>query len=226
MKFLVLDCEACNCPEVDGQLDVKNGQAYDLGGKVIDETGKVYDGFSYVIEDVFFGMPQAMSEAYYAEKIPQYLIDMRMGRRKILNVWQVWKNVKDICKKWDVKRVVAHNAKFDMTVLNATLRYHTKSKKRYFFPYGTKVLDTMKMAKMVLGNDPNYKMWCEENGYMTNHSVPRPRFTAEILWRWFSGNPDFVEDHTGLADVDIESQIMVKCLKALRERSFVRVRIA
>lgn len=219
MKFLVLDCEACNCPKVDGQLDAKNGQAYDLGGQIIDEYGTVYDKFSCVIEDVFFGMPQAMGEAFYADKIPQYLEDMRMQKRKIMNIWDLYYLVRDKCKEWNVQAVVAHNARFDISVLNSTLRYLTKSRKRYFLPYGMKVLDTMKMAKMVLSNSSDYEEFCKKHNFMTNHPIPRPRFTAEVLWRYFTGNVDFEESHTGFEDVEIESQIMAKCLKALRTKA-------
>ena len=58
MKFLVLDGETCNTPIVNGQLEYHSGQNYDLGGKIIDEFGNVYDQFDIVIEDVFFGMPE------------------------------------------------------------------------------------------------------------------------------------------------------------------------
>ena len=48
---------------------------------------------------------------------------------------------------------------------------------------------------------------------MTNHTPPRPRKTAEILWRFLSGDNNFQEAHTGLADVEIEAQILLECLK-------------
>lgn len=219
MKFLVVDGETCNTPKVNGQLEYQDGQVYDLGGRVIDEMGKIYDEFDIVIEDVFFGMSEQMHEAYYADKIPQYLVDMRMGKRKIMGIWNVYSIIRDICKKWDIKVVVAHNARFDITTLNSTLRYQTKSKRRYFFPYGTKVIDSVKVAKMVLDNDQKYQQFCKENGYMTNHKTPRARYTAEVLWRYFSGDNSFNEAHTGLADVEIESQIFVRCLGALRNKA-------
>lgn len=219
MKFLVIDGETCNTPVVNGQLEYHDGQVYDLGGRVIDEMGNIYDEFNIVIEDVFFGMNEQMKEAYYADKIPQYLVDMRMGKRKIVGIWDAYHIVRDMCKKWDVRVVVAHNARFDITTLNSTLRYQTKSKRRYFLPYGTKVVDSMKVAKMVLDHDQNYHQFCEENGYMTNHKTPRKRYTAEVLWRYFSGDNSFNEAHTGLADVEIESQIFVRCLGALRSKA-------
>ena len=54
---------------------------------------------------------------------------------------------------------------------------------------------------------------------MTNHATPRPRFTAEVLWRYISKNNDFVESHTGLKDVEIEKEIFTKCLEALRAKA-------
>ena len=208
MKFLVIDGETCNTPIVNGQLTYEDGQVYDLGGRVIDEKGNVYDEFDIVIEDVFFGMPEQMKEAYYADKIPSYLTDMRMGKRKIVNIWQAYHIVRSMCKHWNISCVVAHNAKFDITTLNATLRYQTKSKCRWFIPYGIKIVDSMEVAKKVLKNDEDYKTFCTEHGYMTKQKSPRPRYTAEVLWKYFGKDNDFVEAHTGLADVIIEARLL------------------
>ena len=46
-KFLFMDGETAETPLRDGQLDVANGQVYDLGLMVIDENGKVYDQILY-----------------------------------------------------------------------------------------------------------------------------------------------------------------------------------
>lgn len=211
--FLVFDTETANTPIVDGQLDVLNGQVYDLGMQVVDNKGFAYDEYSIVNEDVFFGLPEAMQEAYFADKIPQYLEDMRMGKRKIMNTWQMYKLVREVCEKWDIKACIAHNARFDIKVLNSTLRYQTKSKRRFFFPYGMPIWDTMKMANDTICKQSRYVKFCEENGYMTNHKVPQPRKTAEILWRYLTGDNNFVEEHTGLADVEIEAQIFAECVK-------------
>lgn len=219
MHFLVIDGETCNTPVIDGQLDVKNGQVYDLGGAVIDEYGTEKERFSVVNEDVFFRMPNQMNEAYYSEKIPQYLEDMRMGNHKIVDTWGMYKVVKDLCEKYDIQAIVAHNSRFDVQALNATIRYQTKSRKRYFLPYGVRIIDSLKLAKKVFGTDPQYIAFCQENGYMTNHTTPRPRLTAEVLWRYISKDNDFIESHTGLRDVEIEKEIFTKCLEALRVKA-------
>ena len=47
--------------------------------------------------------------------------------------------------------------------------------------------------------------------YLTKNG--RKRYTAEILYRFISGNNEFTEEHTGLADVLIEKEILVECLR-------------
>ena len=211
--YLVFDTEVANCPKIDGQLDVANGQFYDLGLQIVDKQGFVYDEYSIVNEDVFFGMPQAMQEAYFADKIPQYLEDMRMGKRKILNTWQIYRLIHKLCEEYDIKACIAHNARFDIKVVNATLRYQTKSKCRWFFPYEMPVWDTMKMANDTICKQKRYIEFCKRNGYMTNHPTPQVRKTAEILWRYLTNDNEFEESHTGLEDVMIEAQIFAECVK-------------
>lgn len=216
-KYLFMDSETAETNMIDGQLDVTNGQVYDLGLMVIDENGKVYDQISMVNEDVFFRMPQSMQEAYFADKIPQYLEDMRMGKRKIVNSWQMYKTFAEMCKKYDVTAVVAHNAFFDVKVLNSTMRYQTKSRVRWFLPWGIEIIDTLRLAREVFGTDPSYIEWCKENGYMTKHETPRPRLTAEILYRYITGDNNYIESHTGLEDVTIEKEIFLKCMERMGE---------
>ena len=218
-KYLMMDCESAETPKIDGQLDVKNGQAYDLGLRVIDETGKVYEEVSLINEDVFFGMPESMQEAYYASKMPQYLEDMRMGKRKIVDTWRMYQIFHRLCKEHNIEGVIAHNAFFDINVLNATIRYQTKSRCRWFLPWGIEIIDTMKLARNTFAKDPKYVSWCVENGFMTNHKVPRPRLTAEILYRYITNDLQFEEKHTGLEDVQIETEIFLKCLERMGEQS-------
>lgn len=211
--YMVFDTEVANCPKVDGQLATSCGQVYDFGLQVVDNEGYVYEEMSFVNEDVFFGLPQAMQEAYFADKIPQYLTDIRMGKRKIVNTWQMYKIIRELSQKYDIKAFIAHNARFDVRVLNSTLRYQTKSKRRYFFPYGIPIWDTMTMANDTICKQSNYQKFCLDNGYMTNHKTPQVRKTAEILWRFLTGDNTFEESHTGLEDVQIEAQIFAECVR-------------
>ena len=213
-KYLVFDGETTNTPRNEkGQLDTSAGQVYDLGGQVIGESGKIYDHFNLINEDVFYKMPYAMREAYYKDKMPQYVQEIKEGKRQVVNTWQMWHIFNQMCKTYNVIAVVAHNIKFDIATLNATMRYQTKSKKRFFLPYGMPILDSMKMANEVIGKTKEYIDFCTVNNYMTNHPIPRPRLTAEVLYRFLTNNNTFEEAHTGLADVQIESEIFLECLR-------------
>lgn len=215
MNVLVIDGETCETMrDANGQLDTSNGQVYDLGGEVVNvESGTILDSFSLVNYDVFFKMPEAMEKAYFAEKIPKYKEEIKQGKTKTVTTWTMWRTVLEMCKKYDVKAIVAHNAWFDVRTLNSTIRYQTKSKKRFFLPYNIPIMDTMKMSEKVICKTKEYVNFCKTNNYMTSHSTPRPQKTAEVLWRFLSGDNDFQEEHTGLADVEIEAQIFLECVR-------------
>lgn len=212
--YVVVDTETANTPTINGKLESKDGQVYDLGAWVIDEDGNKIEHLSLVNRDVFFGMKDAMRTAYYAEKIPQYMRDIWDKKREVVNTWQMWSHFNFICRKYNVSGIIAHNACFDRRVLNSTIRYQTKSKKRFFFPYGIPVIDSMKMAQATICKSDDYISFCKENGYMTKHTTPRPRASAEVLWRYLSNDNEFQEEHTALSDVEIETEIFLKC-KAL-----------
>lgn len=202
-KFIVLDTETAN--------SIDDPMCYDVGFAVIDETGKVYESHSYVIADIFLDEKKMMKEAYFADKIPQYWEDIKNGKRQLRRFKTVKKILKDVCDQYCVKIIVAHNARFDNRSLNLTQRWLTSSKGRYFFPYGVKIWDTLKMAREVFGKDDDFGKFCCENGYLTKRG--QRRYTAEILYRYLTNNNDFVESHTGLEDVMIEKEILVECLK-------------
>ena len=67
----------------------------------------------------------------------------------------------------------------------------------------------MKMARQALKNNIEYDNFCYNNGYLTKRGCKR--YTAEILYRFLTGQNDFVERHTGLEDVLIEKEIFSFC---------------
>ena len=201
-KFIVIDTETAN--SIDDPI------VYDIGFAVVDRTGKVYETHSYAIADVILDS-EMMSTAYYAEKLPQYWEEIKNGKRLLRHFKTVKMILADVCKQYDIKVVVAHNARFDYRSLNLTQRYITSSKYRYFFPYGIKIWDTLKMSREVLKENEDYTQFCEDNGYITKNN--QKRFTAEILYRFITGDNEFIEKHKGIDDVLIEKDIFAYCLR-------------
>lgn len=200
--YLTIDTETAN--------GLDDPMMYDLGGAIHDKCGRVYETFSFVIYDVFCADRELFNTAYYAEKRPMYEAQIAAGQRKIVSIYTARKYVADLCKKYNVKAIIAHNARFDYRSTNYTIRYVTKSKTRYFLPYGIPMWDTLKMAQDTICQQPTYRRWCERNGYCLKNG--KPRATAEILYQYITQNTGFVEEHTGLEDVLIEKEIFAKCM--------------
>ena len=211
--YLTIDTETAN--------GLDDPMMYDLGGAIHDKCGRVYETFSFVIYDVFCADRALFDTAYYAAKRPMYEAQIAAGQRKIVSIYTARKHVADLCKKYNVKAIIAHNARFDYRSTNYTIRYVTKSKTRYFLPYGVPMWDTLKMAQDTICQQPTYRRWCERHRYCMKNG--KPRATAEILYQYITQNVDFIEDHTGLEDVLIEKEIFTNCFrqhKAMRKLAF------
>ena len=207
---IVLDTETANTIQDENGLDMTNVLFYDLGFQLVDSHGRTYGKkFSFVNSDIFTHEAELMQSAYYAKKIPQYRADLASGKRILANTYEIRKALVDLINKYDCKFVCAHNARFDYNSLNNTQRWTTKSRFRYFLPYGLEWWDTLKMARSVMGKMPTYQRFCAENGYTTK--TGKPRFTAEICYRFITKDNTFVESHTGLEDVEIETEILRYC---------------
>ena len=220
--YLIMgDTETCNTRMEDGKLDMRDVLVYDFGFVVCDKHGRVYERYSFIIKEIFFGMKDLMKTSYYAEKLPQYYEEIRNGQRKVVSLYEARQVLANVMKKYNTNIFVAHNARFDDNALKVTERYITKSKYRYFLPFGTEIWDTMKMANDTICKQKAYKKFCEENGYLTKNGQVRK--TAEILYRYITRNNDFIESHTGLEDVMIEKEILVHCFrqhKAMRKKLY------
>lgn len=201
--FLTIDTETAN--------GLDDPMMYDIGGAVHDKQGRVYETFSFVIYEVFCADRALFDTAYYAEKRPMYEAQIADGQRKIVSIFTARKMIADLCKRYNIKAIIAHNARFDYSSTNKTLRYVTKSKYRYFLPYGIPMWDTLKMAQDTICKQKTYIEWCKENDYCQKNG--KPRATAEILYRYIKGDNEFIEDHTGLEDVLIEKEIFAKCMR-------------
>lgn len=209
----VLDTETANGFIENEKLNLNFSLVYDIGYQIIDKKGNVYISRSFAIREIFLDK-SLMTSAYYAEKIPQYWEEIKTGQRELVNFFTARKIFFADCEKYNVTTVSAHNARFDLNALNNTARLLTGSKCRYFFKYNTEIWDTLKMSRDVFNTLKGYQYFCKSNNYMTKHKKPQCRLTAEILFRYITGNNEFIEKHKGIDDVIIESQILIYLLRS------------
>ena len=194
---LVLDVETANITE--------DALVYDLGFGVYDKKGNEYESYSFIIRDIFDNEKDLMKSAYYAKKLPQYYEDLENGTRERKYLLETKKIIREVMEKYNIKEVYAYNANFDLTALNKTIRYVTKSKVRYFFPFGTQICCIWNMACQVLCTQRTFLKQLvvnEKENFLTS---------AERVYSYITNQKDFKESHTGLEDVRIEAKIMAKC---------------
>lgn len=219
--ILILDTETANL-EPSETVKRGNNLTYNIGWSVITPcNGEVLEQRSYLAEEIFVGERERMASCYFAEKIPQYYDGLWVGEYELASFFDILLDLYHSCKEYEVTAICAHNAAFDVDALNTTLRYLTGLDYIRALPEGIEIWDSMKMASSVFGNRPTYRKFCEENGFMTKHATPRVRLSAEVLYRFIINDVDFVEEHTALADVLIETEIVLACYRS--HKHFERV---
>ena len=203
--LMVLDVETTNNNMEKGAKN--DGLVYDIGFVVCDKQGNIYCKRSYAVQEIF-DWTELMSTAYYYKKLPKYYERLANNKMYKNSIWHIRKVIKEIMQIFNITEVYAYNANFDYTTLNNTVRYLSGSACRWFFPYGTKICDIWHIACQVLGTQKTFQ-WenvrNERGNLITN---------AERMFAYLAQEFDFQEEHTGLADAIVETQILTRCFKS------------
>ena len=208
-KFLILDTETCN--------SVEEPLPYDIGYAICDRRGTICVERSFVVAETFLDMADVMKSAYYAEKIPRYWEDIKSGKRVLKSFYNIRKQIHEDIKKYNVKKIGAYNMSFDRKALDLLTRWVTKSRFRWFFPFGMKYFCIWHMACQTLLNTKTYIDFAEKNGLIS--PADNVLTSAEACYKFLTKNVDFTESHTGLEDVQIEVEIMARCYKTHKKMS-------
>jgi hypothetical protein len=203
--YLVVDTETAN--------SVEQPLPYDIGWAICDKQGRIYERRSFVVAEVFCDMVETMKSAYYSAKIPQYWNDLKAGTRKLKGMWDIRKTMIADMKIYNVKAVCAYNMGFDKRALNNLMRYVSKSWKRWWFPFGTEFLCIWNYACNTILNKATYIDFAIRNSDKMVSKSGNIITSAEAAYRYLIDDISFVEQHTGLEDVEIEVQILANCLK-------------
>lgn len=198
MKIVVFDTET---------VDTEHPYCYNVGLVIFDtDEMRVLTKREYVIEQVWHN-PMLFSTAYYADKRPVYVSRMK-GRKIKMSKWGfVCREMQTIFDTFDVKLAFAYNSSFDERVFNFNCDFfHTLN------PFDNiPIKDIIPFVHNKIGFTPKFKNFCEDNELFTesgNYSA-----NAENVYRFISQNKEFTEEHTALADSEIELEILLECIK-------------
>ena len=199
-NFIVIDTETAG--------SVNYPLPYDCGYKVMNRKGEVLAIRSYVVAEIYCDEPDMMKSAYYVEKLPQYAADLRTGKRTLAKLATIRRQVLADMENFKTTVVYAYNMNFDRRALNNVQKFVTK-KYSIFFPENTEFRCIWNMACQVLLARPSYIKFALENGFVS--AKGNILTNAECCYRYITKNVDFMEEHRGLEDVNIEAEILLKC---------------
>lgn len=199
MNILVLDTET---------LGLYDPRVYNLGYVVYDtETDAKLVERDYVIKQIFDNA-RLMQTAYYADKKPLYVERLEDGACKKLFWGTACRVLAHDMERYNVGAILAYNSRFDYNaILQTCRRYCTKRN-----PTADGIADIMKVIATIT-DTKEYQDFCKAHGFLTRHKKPRCQKKAETLYRYLTGNAEYKEEHTALADSRIELEIYLEALK-------------
>ena len=198
MKIVVFDTET---------IDTEHPYCYNVGFVVYDTERKaILDMREYVVEQVWHN-PMLFSTAYYADKRPLYVSRMKGKKIKMTKWGYMCREMTTIFETLDVEMAFAYNSPFDKRVFEFNCEYfHTIN------PFDNiPIVDIIPYVHNKIGFTPKFKAFCEKHELFTesgNYSA-----NAENVYRFISGDTEFIEEHTALADSKIELEILLECIK-------------
>lgn len=183
---------------------------------------------SYIVRR-FFNDKYIMLSTFSATKYPQYK-DMIKDKKHyfIGSVRDIYKQISNVLKRFNIKIMVAHNGQFDRDAL-ARLGEEFAC----YNPFeDMDLLDTMEISQ-VITNGKEYVSYCKQNKHIKNAmgesafitNSGRARLTAQSIYSFIIKNPNYQESHTALQDIRDEIKIFQTSVDLLGNR-LVRLNIA
>lgn len=209
-KFMVLD--------VEGYSTCK---PYDLGFKITDKHGTTYAEYSIAIfpavyENMIYKAEHRNNSKLTAahtmahKNISEICNDTNGKYIKCFNIESLFTAFVKILQEHNIKRIWAFNCSFDRSAL---LRLFGEEK----FSIIQSMVEFCDIATAILHTrliNSDYVNFCKTHNFMTEKG--NVRTTAEVIYKYLFDNLGFTEEHTGLADVQIETQILTEAMKACK----------
>lgn len=173
-------------------------------GYVIIEDGVEVKRADFVVEQIWHNLP-LFKTAYYAEKRPLYVNAMKARKTKMDKFGYICQQMIRDIKNYEVTSAYAYNSTFDERVFEFNCDWFKCSNPFDLIP----VFDIRGYAHNFICNNDDYIKFCEDNKLFTengNYST-----TAEALYKFIAQDTTFEEEHTALADSEIEADILFEC---------------
>jgi len=196
MKVIVFDTET---------IDTKELSAFDIG-YVVTDNGIAVEQASFLIEETYKG--PLFKNAYYYEKNKERYEEYESTGQSLL--------VPLASARADLNKAIVHHAveiiagfiiSFDIRALNYNFKkYLGETNEITVESLGkNRVVIDIPVLFALLYNGKEFKDWCKNNNCLTDKG--NYKTTAEVIYRFISGNNEHEEEHTALQDSIEESAI-------------------
>lgn len=179
---------------------------YDVGYVVLNmDNGEIEKEVHKIVEQNWHNLP-LFESAYYKEKRPLYVKLMRAKKASMDKWGYIMRDLARDIKQYNITDAYAYNSDFDDKVFEFNCDWF-----KCINPLETVAIhDIWGYASQFITNKLAYKAYCEEHERFTD--TGNYKGSAEVVYQYIMDDKDFIEDHMGLYDSKIESEILVYCI--------------
>ena len=226
--------------EVKKKIAIAKPLIYDIGWMLSRRDGSVLEKKQFLVAEIF-SVPAIFNTAYYKDKRPLYLEMLRKGEITISSWDSIMEEFCADMEKadfvgafnsmFDFKKAIPFTELYVRKLYSADYYEWERGQRRMcenigngrknekafnpnvftFRNYEKPLFDIWGMSCEHLLNRKAYKDMCIENRMLTN-SGEYFKTSAEAAYRFMMDWYDFEEAHTALADVEIETALLLKML--------------
>ena len=172
---------------------------------------------SYVLEESWF-TKNIINGIYSKNKKKRYKKYLEKGTYKGITREKLNELINALVRKYDIKVFCAYNGGFDLESLVRTLSKENKRTKLWKSKVLNEeslllrlhLLDIGVLCKCFYETD-DFKNWYDLNIKVRTKSGRR-KVNCEIMTQYLLKDYDFIEEHTGQKDLDVEYQLLMCCL--------------
>ena len=253
--YMVLDCETATLPcainyteEQRKNIAITKPLIYDIGWKIMDKNGAVYNRVNFLITEIF-SVPSIFDTAYYKAKRPIYLEKLKNGEISLVN-WEtamtaflddlaVCEAIGAYNSMFDYKKAIPFTELYISQLYSADFQKWLEWQNRSceWLAEGGKVEGQHEFEEQVFRfrgkTYPLFDLWglscehilnCDEYKQMcidNNWQTASGKYfktSAETAYRFLSGNAEFDESHTAIDDCDIEGELFAEIAKRTKHK--------
>lgn len=172
--------------------------AYNYGLTIHDKDGNILATQNFLIAEHY---EEIKNDDYAKKNFPlynQYIVEGKISMVSTEN--EAVSLIRNLCRTYGVKYIMAFNSGFDFT----------KTKCRELLDE-FEFIDLWLMALQTLTKYKKFANFCVENEMINKKG--NCLTNAQTMYAYITNTPNYVEEHTALADSLIEMEIFVSCLK-------------